>query len=99
MRIEQFIVITVGALAGAFVSGLAGFGTGITAISIWLYAVSPPVAASLVVVCSVIAQVQTLPTIWHSIEAKRVFPFILPGVLGVPLGTMLLSHLDTRILN
>ena len=63
MGIEQLIVITFGALAGGFVSGLAGFGTGITAISIWLYAVSPPVAASLVVVCSVIAQVQTLPAI------------------------------------
>jgi uncharacterized protein len=98
MGIELFAVITFGALAGGFVSGLAGFGTGITAISIWLYAVSPPVAASLVVVCSVIAQAQTLPVIWRSIEAKRVFPFILPGVLGVPLGTMLLSYLDTRIL-
>ena len=98
MGIEQFIVITSGALAGGFVSGLAGFGTGITAISIWLYAVSPAVAASLVVVCSVIAQAQTLPVIWRSIEAKRVFPFILPGVLGVPLGIVLLSHLDARIL-
>jgi uncharacterized protein len=58
----------------------------------------PPVAASLVVVCSVISQAQTLPAIWRFIEAKRVFPFILPGVLGVPLGTVLLSHLDTRIL-
>jgi uncharacterized membrane protein YfcA len=98
MGIEQLIVITFGALAGGFVSGLVGFGTGITAISIWLYAVSPPVAASLVVVCSIIAQVQTLPTIWRSIEAKRVLPFILPGIFGVPLGTVLLSHLDTRIL-
>jgi uncharacterized membrane protein YfcA len=60
--------------------------------------VSPPVAASLVVACSVIAQVQTLPTIWRSIEAKRVFPFILPGIFGMPLGTVLLSRLDTRIL-
>src|SRR5271167_4705653 len=98
MGIAQFIVIVLGALAGGFGSGLVGFGTGITAIGIWLYAVSPPVAASLVVVCSVIAQIQTLPTIWRSIEAKRVFRFILPGIVGVPLGTVLLSHLDTRIL-
>jgi uncharacterized protein len=96
--IVQFIVVTVGALAGGFVSGLAGFGTGITAIGIWLYAVPPPVAASLVVVCSVISQAQTIPVIWRSIEAERVFPFIVPGIFGVPLGTVLLSHLDTRIL-
>ena len=54
--------------------------------------------ASLVVVCSVISQAQTFPAIWRFIEAKRAFPLILPGVLGVPLGTVLLSHLDTRIL-
>jgi uncharacterized membrane protein YfcA len=52
----------------------------------------------LVVVCSVIAQVQTLPVNWRSIEAKRVVPFLLPGVVGVPLGTVLLSHLDAKIL-
>jgi uncharacterized membrane protein YfcA len=67
-------------------------------MGVWLYAVSPPVAASLVVVCSIIAQAQTLPTIWHAIERKRVLPFIAPGLFGVPLGTVLLSHLDTRIL-
>jgi uncharacterized membrane protein YfcA len=98
MGTGQIAVIALGALAGGFVSGLAGFGTGITAISIWLFAVSPPVAASLVVVCSVIAQIQTLPAIWHAIEARRVLPFIVPGIVGVPLGTALLAHLDTRIL-
>jgi uncharacterized membrane protein YfcA len=94
----QTIVIVLGALAGGIVAGLAGFGTGITAMGIWLYAVSPSVAASLVVLCSVVAQLQTLPTIWRSVEAGRVLPFILPGLIGVPIGTLLLSHLDPRLL-
>jgi uncharacterized membrane protein YfcA len=98
MGAEQTIVIVLGALAGGIVSGLAGFGTGIAAMGIWLYAVSPSVAASLVVVCSVAAQVQTLPTIWRSIEARRVVPFIVPGLIGVPFGTALLSYLDPRVL-
>lgn len=59
---------------------------------------SPPIAASLVILCSVIAQIQTLPRIWRSIEAKRVLPFIVPGIVGVPLGTVLVSHLDPRTL-
>src|SRR6516164_428824 len=75
MGISHLAIVTLGALAGGFVSGLAGFGTGITAIAVWLYVVSPPVAASLVVVCSVIAQLQSLPWIWRSIEARRVLPF------------------------
>jgi uncharacterized membrane protein YfcA len=98
MEAGQFIIIALGGLAGAFVSGLVGFGTGITAMGIWLYAVSPPVAAPLVVACSVIAQAQTMPTVWRFIEARRVVPFIAPGILGVPLGALLLSHLDPRTL-
>ena len=92
----QTIILVIGAFSGAFVSGLAGFGTGITAMGIWLYAVSPSVASSLVVICSVAAQVQTMPTIWRAIEAKRVLPFILPGLIGVPVGTALLAYLDPR---
>jgi len=67
-------------------------------MAVWLYVVSPPVAASLVVVCSVIAQLPSLPWIWRSIEAKRVLPFIVPALLGIPLGTALLAHLDARLL-
>ena len=97
MGADQAIVIVLGALAGGFVSGLAGFGTGITAMGIWLYAVPPPVAASLVVVCSVAAQLQTLPTIWHVLEGRRVLPFIVPGLVGVPLGAALLAYIDPRL--
>ena len=88
MAADQISIVLFGALAGGFVSGLAGFGTGITALGIWLYALQPTAAATLVVVCSVVAQVQTLPTIWHEIEPNRVLPFIVPGLLGVPLGTI-----------
>ena len=88
------IVVFLGALAGGFVSGLAGFGTGLTALGIWLYVMSPPLAASLVVVCSVVAQVQTIPVIWHAIKPGLVAPFIIGGLAGVPLGTALVLYLD-----
>lgn len=91
---DYIAIVLLGALAGGFVNGLAGFGTGITALGIWLFALSPTVAATLVVVCSAASQIQTLPRIWRSIEPKRVLPFILPGLLGVPLGTALLSSVD-----
>lgn len=96
MGSEYLALILIGALAGGFVSGLAGFGTGITALGLWLFALSPSVAATLVLVCSAAAQIQTLPRIWRTIEFKRVAPFILPGLCGVPLGTVLLSSIDVR---
>lgn len=93
---DQIALVLLGALAGGIVSGLTGFGMAISAMGIWLYALSPPVAASLAVICSVISQVQTLPMIWRTIEWDRVIPFILPGLLGVPLGAWLLPRTDPR---
>ena len=43
-----FFVLLTGALAGGFVSGLAGFGTGLVALGIWLYAFPPAIAVPLV---------------------------------------------------
>lgn len=96
MEWEYLTFVVAGALAGGFVSGLAGFGTGITALGLWLYVLSPAVAATLVIVCSVASQLQTLPRIWHAIEVRRVVPFIIPGLIGVPIGTLLLSRVDVR---
>lgn len=87
-------VVLGGALAGGFVSGLAGFGTGLVALGIWLHALPPAAAATLVVACSVIAQSLTLRAIWHAVRPARVLPFVAPGLLGVPAGTALLRFLD-----
>ena len=63
-------LLVVGALAGGFVSGLAGFGTALMALGIWLYVAPPAVAVPLVLICSVIGQITTLPSIWRSIQRK-----------------------------
>jgi uncharacterized membrane protein YfcA len=94
MLTTEHIIVACGAFLGGFVSGLAGFGTGLIALGIWLHAVSPPVAAALVVICSVVAQSQTIPTIWHAIDLRRIWPMLAAGVLGVPIGVNLLSHIS-----
>jgi uncharacterized membrane protein YfcA len=91
------VLLLLGALAGGFVSGLAGFGTALMALGIWLYVLPPPVAVTLVLICSVIAQTSTLPAIVRSIDFKLVWPFLIGGLAGVPLGTMLIAHADPRI--
>jgi uncharacterized membrane protein YfcA len=96
VEFSQIAVVLLGALAGGIVNGMTGFGTGITAMGLWLYAVSPPVAASLVIICSVVSGLQTMPLVWRAIEARRVLPFIIPGLVGVPIGTWLLPLVDAR---
>lgn len=97
MTSQQIVIVLAGALAGGIVNGLTGFGTALTVLGIWLYAVSPTVAATLVIFCSCVSQLQTLPMIWRSIRWTSAIAFVLPGLLGVPIGTLLLPHIDPRL--
>jgi uncharacterized membrane protein YfcA len=86
------LVIFAGAFGGGFVSGLVGFDTGLVTLGIWLYVVSPSTDSSLVVICSVLSQVQTIPMVWHAINRRRIWPMLVAGLLGVPIGTRLLTR-------
>ena len=97
MGLEQIVIVFVGALAGGLVNGLTGFGTALTVLGIWLYAIPPTVAATLVILCSVMSQLQTLPMIWRTIRWEYVLAFVVPGLVGVPIGTYLLPHIDPRL--
>ena len=97
MGSEAIALVFAGALAGGIVNGLTGFGTALTVLGIWLYAIPPTVASTLVILCSVASQLQTLPMIWRTIHWGRVLAFVAPGVLGVPIGTYLLPHIDPSI--
>lgn len=92
MLSSSALIVLAGAFAGGFVSGLTGFGTGITALPIWLLGLPPVLAAPLVVACSLVAQLQTLPAIWHAIDFRRCAPFIAGGLAGVPFGAWLLPY-------
>ncbi|WP_445657427.1 sulfite exporter TauE/SafE family protein [Achromobacter sp. NCFB-sbj8-Ac1-l] len=91
------LLITGGALAGGLVSGLTGFGTGLTALPIWLLALPPALASPLVIICSVTSQLQTLPSIWHAIDLRRSAPFIAGGLMGVPVGVAALPYVSPRL--
>src|SRR5471030_786736 len=97
MSMTAMTVLLFGALAGGFVSGLAGFGTALMALGIWLYVLPPAIAVPLVLICSVIAQTLTMPSIWRAIDFKLVWPFLIGGLAGVPLGTLLIAHADPNI--
>jgi len=97
MSTVAIAVLLFGALAGGFVSGLAGFGTALMALGIWLYVVPPGVAVPLVLISSITAQTWTLPSIWRTIDFKLVWPFLVGGVAGVPLGAMLVAYADPRL--
>jgi uncharacterized membrane protein YfcA len=97
MTAVAFVLLFLGALAGGFVSGLAGFGTALIVLGIWLYILPPAVVVPLVLICSIVAQTSTLPSFWRSFDFKLVWPFLIGGVAGVPLGTVLVAHADPGV--
>ena len=97
MSTIAFVLLLFGALAGGFVSGLAGFGTALMALGIWLYVLPPSTAVPLVLICSIVAQTSTLPSFWRSFDFRLVWPFLIGGLAGVPLGTLMIAHADPRV--
>ena len=94
----DILIVFLGSLSGGFVSGLAGFGTGLVALGIWLHVIDPKLAATLVLACSVVSQSQTIPYVWHAVDRRRVGPFILGGLAGVPVGAALVAYLAPEAL-
>ena len=88
------LIVLAGALLAGFVNGLAGFGTGLVALGLWLHVVDPVLASPLVVICSVAAQILSLYSIRPTFNLYRLYPFLLGGALGVPIGVMALNHIE-----
>jgi uncharacterized membrane protein YfcA len=89
-------LVVAGAAVAGFVNGLSGTGYALVALGFWLHAMSPITAAPLVAFCSVCGHVQSLPRIWQGVVWSRVWPFLLGGLIGVPLGTAMLAHVQVK---
>ncbi|MDP1752573.1 MAG: sulfite exporter TauE/SafE family protein [Reyranella sp.] len=85
-------IVVAGALAAGFVNGLSGTGYALVALGFWLQAMSPLTAAPLTALCGVAGHVQSLPRIWSGVRWPRLWPMLAAGVVGVPIGTLLLEH-------
>jgi uncharacterized membrane protein YfcA len=97
METTALVVLLLGAFGGGFVSGLAGFGTALVALGIWLYAFPPSLAVPVVLICSIVGQTSTLASFWRLVDFRLVWPFIAGGLAGVLPGTLLVAHADPRI--
>jgi uncharacterized membrane protein YfcA len=81
---------------GAFVSGLAGFAMGVIVLSVWLHFLPPIQCAMLVVAFGLITQGYGTWKLRHAFEWRRVAPFVVGGLIGVPIGTAILAASDPR---
>jgi uncharacterized protein len=87
-----------GAFAAAFVTGVAGFAFGIVAAAVWLHSLSPVQAAALIVAFGLIVQGWSVWKLRAALQWSRVLPFVVGGVIGVPLGAELLRWTSPTVL-
>ena len=100
MTLEFASLIIAGAFAGGFLNGLAGFGTALMALGFWLQIMPPQQSVALVVVMSVISGFQGLWITRREIrnDPQRLARFLIPGLIGLPIGVALLSFISVLAL-
>jgi uncharacterized membrane protein YfcA len=98
LSVTTLAVLWSGAFLGGLASGAAGFAYGIASASIWLHAIAPVHTAFLVVAGGLTVQAGTIWPLRHSLDLRRIWPFLLAGVIGVPIGVWLLVHVDIGVM-
>ena len=88
------LIVLGGAAVAGFVQGLSGFAFALVSLSIWAWAVDPALAAPMAVFGSLVGQIATLPIIGRRFDFSGMIPFVVGGVIGVPVGIWLLGVLD-----
>jgi len=100
MSTETVIFLILGGLAGGFINGFAGTGTALFAMGFMLTVLEPKTAVAIIALVSVLSGIQGVWIVRHSVRGnlKRSARFVIPGVVGVPVGIYLLQFVDAQFL-
>ena len=90
MPVDLFVYL-LAAFLGALVTGLAGFAFGLIASAIWLHVLTPAQSAPLIAAFAIVIQGVTLWKLRHAVDIRRLVPFLIGAVLGIPIGAEILQ--------
>src|SRR5258707_6153658 len=77
--------------AAALVAGMAGFAFGLVAAAVWLHVLTPLQTTTLIVAFGLIVQGYSVWKLRRALKFQRLLPFLLGGLIGLPLGVALLE--------
>lgn len=97
MSLSIYLVVAFGAVTAGFVQGLSGFAFGLVAMSIWAWVLDPKLAAVLAVTGAFAGQVIAAVSVRRGLDRVKLAPFLLGGLAGIPVGIVLLPHLDVIV--
>ncbi len=95
--VEIYGYAILGAVIAGFIQGLSGFGFSLVSISIWAWVLDPRMAAALAVFGGLSGQIVAAISLRRGFNLRLLAPYVLGGVVGVPLGVFLLPMLDVNM--
>lgn len=94
----MWLIFICGAAIAGFVQGLTGFAFALIAMSFWVWILPPQISAPLVVFASLWCHLISLSKEQkHHFNRELVIPYIIAGLIGVPLGTFLLNIINAEL--
>jgi uncharacterized protein len=94
LSLPGLIIFVFGSFVAALVAALGGFAFGILAAAIWLHVLGPTETTALVVAFGLLVQGYSMVKLRRAIRPRRVLPFLLGALPGVPVGVELLRWLS-----
>jgi uncharacterized membrane protein YfcA len=82
------------AFIGGVTTGLAGFAMGLVVSGVWLHVLTPVQTTALIIGYGLFVQSYGVWKFRRAADWRRIVPLIAGGAIGVPLGILLLAHLD-----
>jgi uncharacterized membrane protein YfcA len=87
----DLVLFVAATFAAALVAGVAGFAFGLVAAAVWLHVLTPLQTTTLIVAFGLIVQGYSVWKLRHALKFQRLLPFLLGGLIGLPLGVALLE--------
>ncbi|HSW08489.1 sulfite exporter TauE/SafE family protein [Aquabacterium sp.] len=94
MSVDLLLLLLVGAAVAGFVQGLSGFAFGMVAMSFWVWGIEPQIAGVLTVFGGLTGQIVAAVSTRRSLMHAVFVPYLLGGLLGIPLGVLALRVID-----
>ncbi len=93
----ELLLIPGGAFLAALAVGSAGFGDGLIVAAIWLHVLAPVEIVPLVVASGMVIHLIPLVRLHQTLDFTKLWPFLIAGTLGVPVGNWLLQIIDPGV--
>ena len=89
-------VIMLSVFVGSVVSGLVGFAFSAIAGSLMMHWITPLETVPVLITCSITTQLFSIASLRNAVQWRQFFALCCGGIIGIPIGAMLIEHVSTR---